>query len=62
MSRIKTPMRLIHGDKTYPFVKQSAARLLARNAHVTVEEVSGGHCFMQENPQVAAQRVLAFLL
>lgn len=62
LSRIETPVRLIHGDKTYPFVKQSAARLLARNAHVTVEEVPGGHCFMQENPQGAAQRVLAFLL
>lgn len=62
LNRIKTPVRLIHGDKTYPFVKQSAARLLARNAHVTVEEVPGGHCFMQENPQGAARRVLGFLL
>lgn len=62
LGKIQTPVRLIHGDKTYPFVQQSAARLSASNPHVTVEELPGGHCFMQENPGLTAQRVLAFLL
>ncbi|WP_193074730.1 alpha/beta fold hydrolase [Pseudomonas sp. FME51] len=62
LSRIQTPVRLIHGDQTYPFVQQSAGRLSATNAHVTVEQLPGGHCFMQENAQLAAQRVVGSLL
>lgn len=61
LARITTPVRLIHGDKTYPFVQQSAARVSASNPHVTVEQLPGGHCFMQEDGALAAQRVLAFL-
>ncbi|WP_285259343.1 alpha/beta fold hydrolase [Halopseudomonas bauzanensis] len=61
LARITTPVRLIHGDKTYPFVQQSAARVSASNPHVTVEQLPGGHCFMQENGALAAQRALAFL-
>lgn len=62
LGRIRTPVRLIHGDHSYPFVRQSAARLAAANAHVSVEQLPGGHCFMQEHSQLAAQRVRAFLL
>ncbi|WP_090272137.1 alpha/beta fold hydrolase [Halopseudomonas litoralis] len=60
--RIQTPVRLIHGDRTYPFVRQSAERLAASNPHVTVDQLPGGHCFMQEDPEPAAQRVVKFLL
>lgn len=62
LRRIQTPVRLIHGDQTYPFVQQSAGRLSATNPHVTVEQLPGGHCFMQENAELAAQRVVGFLL
>lgn len=62
LTQIETPVRLIHGEKTYPFVRQSAARLAGINAHVTVEALPGGHCFMQENSHLAAQRVRGFLL
>lgn len=62
LRRIQTPVRLIHGDQTYPFVRQSAGRLSATNVQVTVEQLPGGHCFMQENAQLTAQRVRAFLL
>ncbi|MFA5678494.1 MAG: alpha/beta hydrolase [Pseudomonas sp.] len=62
LKRMQTPVRLIHGDSTYPFVSQSAARLAALNTRVSIESLPGGHCFMQEHPQLAAQRVRGFLL
>ncbi|MDX9687292.1 alpha/beta fold hydrolase [Halopseudomonas formosensis] len=62
LSRIAIPVRLIHGDQTYPFVRQSALQLAGRNPMVTVESLPGGHCFMQEKSALAAERVRAFLL
>lgn len=62
LADIQTPTRLIHGASSYPFVSQSAARLAALNKHVSVETLPGGHCFMQENSQLAAQQVRAFIL
>lgn len=61
LKRIQTPTLLIHGDKTYPFVIQAAHRLKAVNSRVRVQNLPGGHCFMQEAPQIAASEVLAFL-
>lgn len=62
LHRIQTPVRLIHGDKTYPFVRQSAERWAALNPNVSVEQLPGGHCFMQEDAHPPAQRVKEFLL
>ena len=62
LRQINTPVRLIHGDSTYPFVSQSAARLARVNSQVSVEALPGGHCFMQENSRLAAERVGGFLL
>ena len=59
---IETPVRLIHGEESYPFVKESAARLARLNANVQVEALPGGHCFMQENSRLAAERVREFLV
>ena len=59
---IETPVRLIHGEESYPFVKESAARLARLNANVQVEALRGGHCFMQENSRLAAERVREFLV
>ncbi|MDX5371858.1 MAG: alpha/beta hydrolase [Pseudomonadaceae bacterium] len=62
LARIATPSLLLYGDRTYPFVGQSAKRLAGLNPAVSSEEVAGGHCFMQERPAEAAARVRAFLL
>lgn len=62
LARIQTPVRLIHGDTTYPFVKESAGRVAALNGNVDVEVLPGGHCFMQQDPQRAAERVKSFIL
>ncbi len=61
LAKIATPTLLLYGNKTYPFVGQSARRLAGLNAAVNIEEVPGGHCFMQEHPEDSAARVLAFL-
>ena len=61
LAKIAVPTLLLYGDKTYPFVGQSARRLARLNAAVSIAEVHGGHCFMQEHPEDAAARVLAFL-
>lgn len=61
LAKITVPTLLLYGDKTYPFVGQSARRLAGLNAAVSIAEVPGGHCFMQEHPEDAAARVLAFL-
>lgn len=62
LRRVRTPVCLVHGDRTYPFVIESAARWARLNQHVSIAQVPGGHCFMQELPELAAQRVLDFLL
>ncbi|MNL87000.1 Alpha/beta hydrolase family protein [compost metagenome] len=59
---MRTPTLLLHGHKSYAFVGKSARRLAASNPTVQEQQVEGGHCFMQEQPQDAAERVLAFLL
>ena len=61
LARLGTPTLLLYGRETYPFVGQSARRLSALNGAVTIAEVPGGHCFMQEHPEDTAARVLAFL-
>ena len=61
LSRIGVSTRVLYGSQTYPYVRASALRLAALNPHVNVQEVGGGHCFLQEYPDAAAQEVLAFL-
>ncbi|MBC7211990.1 MAG: alpha/beta hydrolase, partial [Pseudomonas sp.] len=61
LGRIQTPMRILYGEQTYPFVPHSVQRLAGLNAQVSGQQVAGGHCFMQEDPSMAAEQVLAFL-
>ena len=52
------PVHIIYGDKSYDFVAKAVQKWQKRNAAVSVASISGGHCFMQEQPALAAQRVL----
>lgn len=61
LAAISTPTRILYGEQTYPFVPHSVSRLATLNQHVTARQVAGGHCFMQEDPAMAAEQVLAFL-
>jgi len=42
-------------------VPQSVNRLAGLNPQVSARQVAGGHCFMQEDPAMAAEQVLGFL-
>lgn len=61
LAGIQSPTRVLHGANTYDFVPHSARHLAAINASVTVQQVDGGHCFMQEDPASAAEQIRAFL-
>ncbi len=62
LAQVSTPSLVLHGVDSYPFVGQGVARWCALNHRVSAQRVAGGHCFMQEQPQEAAQRIGAFLL
>jgi len=61
LAAISTPTRILYGEHTYPFVPQSVNRLAGLNPQVSARQVAGGHCFMQEDPAMAAEQVLGFL-
>jgi len=58
---IQAPTLVLHGEHTYPFVPHSVQRLASLNPAVSARQVPGGHCFMQEDPAMAAQQVLDYL-
>ena len=62
LGKVQTPVKVDYGDKTFPFIASSVKRWLASNPLVRAEQVAGGHCFMQQDPPAAAQRIKAFLL
>lgn len=55
------PTLLIYGNKTYAFVSKSAQKWYKINQQVRLHKVTGGHCFMQENPNESALLVRQFL-
>jgi pimeloyl-ACP methyl ester carboxylesterase len=61
LAAIQVPTLVLYGEHTYPFVPRSVQRLARINPRVSAREVAGGHCFMQEDPAMAAEQVLAFL-
>ncbi len=62
LRQVRTPLLMMHGAGSFVFVAKSAALWARSNSNVRTEQVNGGHCFMQEFPEPAAQRVRAFLL
>lgn len=61
LANIKTPTCVAFGAQTYPFVPVSGRRLATLNPNVRTQQMPGGHCFMQEDPEAAAEQVLGFL-
>ena len=55
--RISVPTYIVMGKDTFPMFKK-AYRLAAKlNRNIRLVETAGGHCFMQEDPQVTAKLV-----
>ena len=49
---------LLYGDQTYPFVPKAVKRWQQVNSAVQAQQVSGGHCFMQQFPEQTALLIL----
>lgn len=62
LAKTQSPTLILHGDKSYPFVGESARKLSRRHASFSERVIAGGHCFMLENSMSAAQQTQAFLL
>jgi len=62
LNRIDIPLQVIRADHTFPFIEASTRQLISINPKVTELITVGGHCFMQENPNQAAQMVKRYLM
>jgi len=55
--KVNKPMTMMYGDKTYSFVHQSRSKIRKTNPYYDFIEMPGGHCFMQEHPELTAQEI-----
>ncbi|MDY6942731.1 MAG: alpha/beta hydrolase [Pseudomonadota bacterium] len=58
---VSCPVHIFYGRRTYPFIPPSVRTAARVNDMVSYAEVSGGHCFMQEEPGPTAERMLTWL-
>jgi len=57
LARPCPPVHVIYASKSYDFILTSLQKWQKRNNAVKLEEFNGGHCFMQEQPELAAERI-----
>ena len=57
--KISVPMDVLYGDQTYPFQQRAILEVAQLNAKMKLYRESGGHCFMQETPELIAQKMLS---
>lgn len=61
IKNISIPTFIVQGEDTFDYFKE-AYRLAAKiNPNITVIEVKGGHCFMQQNSDQSAEVVMGLL-
>lgn len=61
LKRLETPATVLTGVGTYPFVQESLQLWQRHRPELQVEQLPGGHCFMQEQPGLTAERIRAWL-
>ncbi len=54
---IQKPIALFYGKHTYPFVLDALPKIHQNNLLYDFNEMSGGHCFMQERPLMCANEI-----
>ncbi len=59
--RITVPTLYLYGRRSYPFIPWAARLAQGANPRIEVQVLDGGHCFMQETPEAAADAVRGFL-
>lgn len=61
LRHVTTPTLILYGMKTFPFLPRAVTRWCAANPAITSQQVIGGHCFMQEDPDDCARQIHVFL-
>ena len=61
LKAMSVPCHILMAEKSFPFIKQSVNQLDGLERY-TYERIEGGHCFMQEQPEYAADKVKEWLL
>lgn len=59
LRQVEAPTHSFIGSDTYPFLHRSMADWQQAHPELNITSMQGGHCFMQENPVVTAQEILA---
>lgn len=62
LARVAVPVKVEYGEKSFPFIARSVQRWADLSPLIHGQPVAGGHCYMQQDPDAAAQRIKAFLL
>ncbi|MBV2127540.1 alpha/beta fold hydrolase [Arsukibacterium indicum] len=61
LSQPCSPTLVIYGSNSYSFISKAVKKWQRRNPAVTSVITAGGHCFMQEQPDVTAKLMLQYL-
>jgi len=61
IEKVDVDVHIIYGAESYPFIESSCEKAKSLNKRISIEKMSGSHCFMMENPQQASVRVLEWL-
>ncbi len=59
LDRVQCPVTMVMGQSSYPFALRAASAAAKRNTLLTAKFVVGSHCFMLEQPEMAAQQIIA---
>ncbi|MEE2001369.1 alpha/beta hydrolase [Alkalimonas sp. MEB108] len=51
------PTLVLYGDNSYPFVAKALQKWQRLNPAIELQQLPGGHCFMQEAPEIAANAI-----
>ena len=62
LRQVQTPVTVLYGSSSFPFVAESVRRWQAVNTAIHSEQLPGSHCFMQQAPVLAAARIRDLLL
>ena len=57
---LTVPTIIMFGDSSYPFM-ESACQQASKNKNISIEKVSGSHCFMLEHEEMAQDKIKAHL-
>ncbi|WP_111639806.1 alpha/beta hydrolase [Marinomonas shanghaiensis] len=61
ISKITVPTYIIQGKDTFEYFKEAYQLAAKLNPNISVIEVEGGHCFMQQDSSLSAQAVMNVL-